>query len=210
MLPSVAGYSFGAFAPDTSKTTSGNTSFRIGLLNPGDRALNVSFESRGLENGKVVLPEPIALNPSKVSSTPSENSVSISPGTYVEPRWITFYVVTEDNSDDSFSVQAEAERTVVTSEETVAPRTVQVREFSYSLSYPEQRFPESEEVEDNSPEIFSFGSDDPVQNKSDETNQTVIFGGETKTGRKGSGNPVPTAALVIISALSLFYLWRSL
>lgn len=210
MVPSVAGYSFGAFSPDTSKTTSGNTSFRIGLLNPGDQALNVSFESRGLENGRVALPESIVLPPSEVSSTPSENAVSVSPGTYIEPRWIEFYVVTEDYSDTGFSVQAEAERTVVTLEEDVVPRTVQVREFRYSLSYPEQRFPESEEREETSPELFSFGSDDPEQNKSAESNQTVIFGGENKTDRQVSDSLVPTAVLATASLLSLFYLWRSL
>lgn len=210
MAPLASTYSFGALTPDTNKSTRGNVSFRMGLINPGNETLNVEFNSQGLENGEVVFPQKLRLKPSETSSVSRSEWISVAPNRYIKPRWVEFYVLTEDSSDSSFSVQAEARKPVLTSESSASPRIVQVREFKYSLNHEEERFAEKEE-EDNSPDIFSFGSEEePEENKSEEPKQYVNPGNSTENVEGDGEESLTTPVLVVVSALSIIYLWRVL
>ncbi|WP_414836895.1 hypothetical protein [Candidatus Nanohalococcus occultus] len=211
MVPMTTAYSFGALATDTSKTTDGNVSFRIGLLNAGNDTLEVDMSHRGLENGEVHFPDQIRLEPSRISSESKPGWISVGPDRYVKPRWINFYVETTDSSDDEFSVLAEARKPGISSAQ-IAPRIVQVREFAYTLDYTKERFSKGEQDSQNAPELFQLESQQDEQNKSEKDKQNVIIGTQrTESKNEGeNGSGVATPVLLAIAAVSIIYLWRSL
>lgn len=139
LLSSQAVSTFGISTFDTEvDLNSSQRSFEIGLLNTGDRELNISFSAVNVSNGEVVFDtKNMVLPPSEVSSSPEGSGWYYLNGEYVETEYMEFtYAPQVTEGYESFNIEILA-KPLDSDQQNYGPDIAQLREVSYTVEMPE-------------------------------------------------------------------------
>ena len=130
---------FGISTFDTEvELNSSQRNFEIGLLNTGDRELNISFSAVNVSNGEVVFDtKNMVLPPSEVSGSPRGSGWYYLNGEYVETEYTEFtYIPQVTRGSESFNIEILA-KPLDSNRQNYGPDIAQLREVSYTVEMPE-------------------------------------------------------------------------
>ena len=216
MLTFSAGFSgaaLGVSSTNTDADINGSKSFELGLINTGQKPLNLDFSFENVSKGQITPSSTsITLEPSAQESSPDGANWYYLGERYVKIRYWTFeYIPERTQGKDSFNLNIQAAPTSLPGSPN-GPRIVQVREIDYDLDITNdgsnggitwtQQYSKQDEKKSAAEHSTNSSADtrqktSPSQNSQDSKTEN--------TGQKDSINFV-TIVFLLITLLTLAYI----